>query len=291
MSFGGVAVPMPLSLLSLSSPDESSDMPDLPELSTPVASSQAEDDEVELQKEKDRERERRRISNGTWCLSDFNSLVVFIDGANAAQYGLLRCPNRWCGSFFGHIHQITRRGANFANHLDLRRRWGNHISVRQHGRTKIEAHPFWCLQRLLLSPGFQFLCHNRSDFFDFQRALQICQLMTWRRRRRRRLRLPITKGGQTLALTWQPLSGCYCHSARLSTRRRQCAQVGNTGLGWCRRRRLASSAIKVKRLQRNCCLQRESSGGNNVVSFKIHIFIYIYISHSVYEFGYLSSLV
>jgi len=49
MSFGGVAVPMPLSLLSLSSPEESSEMPDLPELRTPVASSQAEEDEVELE--------------------------------------------------------------------------------------------------------------------------------------------------------------------------------------------------------------------------------------------------
>jgi len=51
MSFGGVAVPMPLSLLSLSSPEESSEMPDFPELRTPVASSQAEEDEVELERD------------------------------------------------------------------------------------------------------------------------------------------------------------------------------------------------------------------------------------------------
>lgn len=42
-----MAVPIPLSLLSLSMPDESKEMPDLPELKTPEASSQAED-EVEL---------------------------------------------------------------------------------------------------------------------------------------------------------------------------------------------------------------------------------------------------
>lgn len=63
-----MAVPIPLSLLSFSTPELSSEMPDLPELKTPDASSQAED-EVELKKEQIRSHEINDVQNIVRSLS------------------------------------------------------------------------------------------------------------------------------------------------------------------------------------------------------------------------------
>lgn len=158
-----------------------------------------------------------------------NSLIVFIDGANAAQNRLLRSPNGRGGSFFGHIHQIAGSGGAFNHRMGWwgRRRWGRGrgdgcrrrgygISARQ--RRMINAHPFWHRHRLgaagsrqhcfhvaaaqlSLSPRFQILQGGRRRstcwgclcrclcLLDFQCALEICQLMSCRCRRCRSYRL------------------------------------------------------------------------------------------------------